>query len=280
MTGIPDFPDHLRPDEVLQIIDFMAGCDPIIVGGQSVNIWAEYYVVRDPSLETLGPFTSRDVDFFRNKQAARQLAASLESGTVLLPTPTDMGTPNAAVVLGELNGRRVVVDFMASVLGVEDESITDNFVAIEGRWNGATINLLVMHPLDCLRSRLANINTLRRFDEHSIRQAVLSLRVLEHYLGDVLAAGNFRSAQRILKDLQFVVRDQHLGRPSHRRFGAELDILDLIERFVSHPDLDQRWRELVLRRAIERLRSKAGEEDTHQDDPDVDPTSGAASARP
>ncbi len=280
MADAADFPDHLRPDEVLQIVDFMAGCDPIIVGGQSVNIWARYYAARDPSLEDLGPFTSKDVDFFRNRQAAQQLAARLESGTVLLPTPTDMGTPNAAVVLGELNGRRVVVDFMASVLGVDDDSITDNFVAIEGRWNGATINLLVMHPLDCVRSRLANINTLRRFDDHSVRQAALSLRVLEHYLGDVLAAGNFRSAQRILKDLQFVVRDQHLGRPSHRRFGAELNILDLIERFVSHPGLDQRWRELVLQRAVERLRSKAGEEHAQPDDPDVALADGSASTRP
>ncbi len=24
------FPDHLRRDEVLQVLDFMAGCDPII----------------------------------------------------------------------------------------------------------------------------------------------------------------------------------------------------------------------------------------------------------
>lgn len=191
-----------------------------------------------------------------------------------------MGTPDAAVVLGELNGRRVVVVFMASVLGVDDESITDNFVAIEGRWNGATINLLVMHPLDCLRSRLANINTLRRFDDHSVRQAALTLRVLEQYLGDVLAAGNFRSAQRIFRELQFVVRDQHLARPSHRGFGAELNILGLMERFVSHPDLDRRWRELVLQRAVDHLRSKAGEEQAQPDDPDVAPADRSASTRP
>lgn len=93
MPDIPDFPDNLRPDEVLQIVDLMAGCDPIIVGGQSVNIWARYCAARDSSLEDLGPFTSWDVDFFRNRQAAQQLAARLESGTVLLRPPPTWARP-------------------------------------------------------------------------------------------------------------------------------------------------------------------------------------------
>jgi hypothetical protein len=35
-----------------------------------------------------------------------------------------------------------------------------------------------MHPLDCVRSRLSNINVLARTDDHSERQAVASLMIL------------------------------------------------------------------------------------------------------
>lgn len=248
----------------------MAGCDPIIVGGQSVNIWAEYYSDRDRELFDIGPFTSDDVDFFRNREAARQLAARLDNGTILLPTASDFGTPNSAVVLGELNGRHIAVDFMASVLGVDDESIMDNFVMIEGSFGASTIKLLVMHPLDCVRSRLTNINVLHRYDRHSIVQGIASVRILENYLEDLLGENNFRAAQRILKDLQFVVRDQHIGRPSHERFGEDLDLLPLMDRFCDHPGLDSRWREHVLKRSIGRLRRKAGEEVASSD-----PTSGS-----
>ena len=249
-------PDHLRADEVLQIVDFIADCDPVIVGGQSVNIWAEFYAGRDPSLAEAGPFTSKDVDFFRNRAAAERLASSLEDGRILLPTLAEMGTPNAAVVVGSLNGRRLRIDFMASVLGVDDDAINDDFVAIEGTHDGRTISLLVMHPLDCLRSRLANVNILRRTDDQSIRQAFASVRVLGHYIDDLLAEKNTKSAQRVLKDLQFVIRDHHLGKTSHREFDADLDVVEIMERYVGNDRLDERWRDLILAPALGRLAAK------------------------
>lgn len=251
------FPDHLRPDEVLQIIDFMAGCDPIVVGGQSVNIWAELYAARNLSLGELGPFTSKDVDFFRNKAAAEALADRLEDGTIFLPTLADMATPSAAVVVGNLNGRRLQVDFMSTVLGVDDDAILKNFVAIEGSIGDKVVSLFLMHPLDCVRSRLANVNTLRRHDDHSLRQAAASLSVLDAFIQDLLDAGNAKASQRVLRDLQFVVRDLHLGKASHLAFGDRLDPLALMGRYLEEQRLDERWRSLALRRAVERLRRRS-----------------------
>ena len=69
--------NHLSPGEVLKIIDFMDGSNPIVVGGQSINIWAQHYSQVDPDLAKLGTLTSKDVDFFNNKTAVAKLAASL-----------------------------------------------------------------------------------------------------------------------------------------------------------------------------------------------------------
>jgi hypothetical protein len=35
----------------------------VLIGGQALNFWAEKYGSRAPSLETFGPYTSKDIDF-------------------------------------------------------------------------------------------------------------------------------------------------------------------------------------------------------------------------
>jgi hypothetical protein len=169
--------DHLSEDEVLQIVSFIADSSPIIVGGQSINIWARHYSDSDPALAQMQPLTSKDVDFYASKTVAEQLASHLTDSKVLLPTIGDT-TPNAAVVIGKLGNRKIAVDFLATILGVSNDSITDNYVAIKGTMpgSGKPITLYLMHPLDCLKSRLSNINILNRFDEHALTQATASLK--------------------------------------------------------------------------------------------------------
>ena len=48
--------------EVLKIRD-AAGQPYLLIGGQAVNYWAERYLVTEPQLEPLQPFTSEDIDF-------------------------------------------------------------------------------------------------------------------------------------------------------------------------------------------------------------------------
>lgn len=59
-----------------------------------------------------------------------------------------------------LENREIEVDFMTSVLGVEESSITTKYVTLGGvnTVTGNTFRILLLHPLDCLRSRFANIN--------------------------------------------------------------------------------------------------------------------------
>ena len=76
----------------------------------------------------------------------------------------DDHTPNAAVIVGTIGERTIKVDFMHSILGVDHRSIENNFITLSGKHQttGKEIDILVLHPLDCLSSRLSNINDLRR----------------------------------------------------------------------------------------------------------------------
>jgi hypothetical protein len=48
----------------------------MIAGGQAVNIWAALYQGVDDELDGLGALTSKDLDFYHNREAERVLAAS------------------------------------------------------------------------------------------------------------------------------------------------------------------------------------------------------------
>ena len=62
----------LSRDEVMAILDRMEGADPILVGGQSVNVWAQHYNGRHLTLQDTSRFVSKDVDVFDNMPAARK----------------------------------------------------------------------------------------------------------------------------------------------------------------------------------------------------------------
>ena len=54
-----------------------------IVGGQALNLWAERYS-EVPELAAYGPYTSKDIDYFGRREAARKLADAL-GGTLRIP---------------------------------------------------------------------------------------------------------------------------------------------------------------------------------------------------
>ena len=247
-------PPHLTEAEILRILAAVEEFDPIVVGGQAVNLWVQYYRAKRPGfLESQGAFTSKDLDFYRSAQAAEALAEAL-GGQVLVPGP-DEATASAALVVGVLNGRTIQIDFMASVLGVAGRRVLDNQVMIDARapLSNRPVRVMLLHPLDCLRSRLANINILHRDDAQSVRQAAASIRIVENFLDDLLHDPLRRKhVQAALLDLSYAIRDLHAGKPSHLRHTLLPE--SILDAFQEDARLDQRWRSYVLRPCRRRVR--------------------------
>jgi hypothetical protein len=250
---------HLTPDEVQTLLGFVQEFQPIIVGGQAINIWAELYHGADEELDALGELTSKDLDFYHNRDAEHALAKSLEDGLLQIPKGDDH-TPNAAVVTGKLGDRDIVVDFLAQIKGVEDSSLLKNSITFADAEKPESISITLMHPLDCVRSRLSNINMLGRRSEHSVRQAVASIIILDcfinHQLGDGGDKDGSRRAFDALCDLEAVIQNKHIGKATELEFGDQLDPTAILWKYRHDARLDQRIRDHQVQGIIDRLDRK------------------------
>ena len=82
------------------------------------------------------------------------------------------------------------------------------------------------------------------------------MRIFGHFVDDMLAAGRTRYAQRLLHDLEFVVRDQHVAKNSDVRHGQSIDILQIYGRFMEDARLNERWRRMILAPSLARSQRK------------------------
>lgn len=249
--------DHLSEEEVAQVLALVHESDAVVVGGQSLAIWSRHYSSKNPEIQATYSMTSEDVDFFASREAAKAFAAKLGNAKIYIPQMDD-NTPNAAVVVGLIGEREIRVDFMHSILGVDPKSIANNFITLSGSRSdtGEEIEILLLHPLDCLRSRLSNINDLKRRDLHSLSSAKAAMLVLAAFIDNLLEEVEWiKQAQSCLKDLHFVIRDMCLGKIANTEF--QIDPTWILKKFVADERLDHRWRSFQLESSIKRLEVKA-----------------------
>lgn len=230
---------------------------PIIVGGQAISLWSHLYEGADSELDGL-EVTSKDLDFYHNKDAEIALAESLEEGKLKVPTGDDH-TPCAAVVTGKLGNRTVVVDFLSQVKGVTDESLLKNSITYGDPEDPEGLFITLMHPVDCVRSRLSNINILRRHDAHSVKQAIASIRILDCFVEDQLSQNSDlgrRNALDALRALEKIIEKQHIGRTTDTVFGLALRPDRILEKYVNDTRLDERVRLRLIFPSMERLKKR------------------------
>lgn len=157
--GPHDFPELLKAFDPL-LDDHNAA----IVGGQALNIWATHYYDQAPEeLARSAPYTSKDIDYYGNRNAAEALANALQ-GDVDFPSPDDH-TPNTAVAIVDLNGRRREIDFLGDLAGVPERVMSGNLATVDRTWpvdDDADARVRLLHPLPILMSRAGNIVMPRR----------------------------------------------------------------------------------------------------------------------
>jgi hypothetical protein len=187
---VSEQPPHLSADEVARVLELVRDADAVVVGGQSMAIWARHYSDYNSEIAKIYTMSSEDVDFYGSRKAAENFAAKLGNAKILIPDLDDHG-PNSAQVIGLIGNREIRVDFLHSILGVDATSIKNNVITLTGERsdNGETLAIAVLHPLDCYRSRLSNINDLKRTNVHSISS------VFEKYLTDERLDSRWRSFQ-------------------------------------------------------------------------------------
>jgi hypothetical protein len=69
--------DHLTAQEVEIILQYIEQVDAILVGGQSLAIWARLFLSSAPQIARVYSISSEDVDVYANSAAAKAFAAKL-----------------------------------------------------------------------------------------------------------------------------------------------------------------------------------------------------------
>lgn len=251
MADIP--PQHLSSAELEKLLTYIETAKAIVVGGQALALWCRFYLDRNPKIATYYSLTSEDLDVYGSAEDAKTLAQHLLDAEVLIPDGWD-NTANAAVVLGRIGDRQIRIDFLRSVLGVDHKSLTDHYVTLTKDSPAGALHIHLMHPLDCLRSRLSNLNDLHRHGVHAVSSAKAAMMVVELFIDELLKAGDFRNAQASLISLAFIGRDRCLSKSADLKFS--INPIEILQKFRVDARLDHRWRSNQLASLLEKLRTK------------------------
>lgn len=231
----------LTEEEIDQILRSCAG-RALLVGGQSLAFWAQYYQVKP--LGVLSVNVTSDADFVGTAQVARDLSQSLKPlGWRYWQPSVDDATTQTAKLSKRIEGQGIKqVDFLGSIVGLKTEGIQRRAVVLNLA-NG--IRVRVLHPLDVLESRLKNLAQLpSKRDSQGIAQAHLAIDVMRCFLEQLLSE---ESPRRLLDAIERVVRmaqEKSLEGVFH---DYEINLLDAVpaDRVSSEEFRTHRWPQIL-----------------------------------
>jgi hypothetical protein len=156
----------------------------ILVGGQSLTFWVDFYKIPVPKSNT--PYLTQDADVLATKHDARIFATELH-GTLNIPKPDDH-TPNTAIVTYKTpDGRTLFVDFMGTLIGLTNEEIRKTAVEFEHPEYGF---IRILHPTLVLKSRIVNLHRLQsKRDTNGLVQARLAVLVAKAFFENYVSLG-------------------------------------------------------------------------------------------
>lgn len=225
--------NRLSPEDVKPLLERIDGIDSVtIVGGQAVNFWAIRYMTVNEQIFQYQPFTSRDLDFSGDRNAAKACAKAWK-GKCFLPDLSD-STPNSGKVIAKINEKNIEVDFLEYTPPVTSSEIKKFRATFSEKINGRDVRFHVMHPLHCLQTRLWNVyGPLKRKDRLSMNQLRVSICVLHSFIQDIVIYHDDKRGGLEIIERLFKMAEKKEGLSAFS--DDSIDILDAIPRKISLP---------------------------------------------
>lgn len=249
-------PPPLTYEQTTRVLKRLADLEHeiVLVGGQAVNFWANYYESKVPELSANAPYTSKDIDFFGPHAAVTECAKRL-GGKARVATIDDMGTPNTGIVLfvdDDKHERQI--DFLGEVAGVERTHETSIRAFVLDDEGNSVAAFRVMHPLLSLRSRAYNVAFLDGYQtEHAKNQLRAAIVCAREFTREMLAIDP-HTAQRFNQEI-VKIASYKAGPIVYVRYG-----IDVLEALIDEPGFPERFYSYYLPHArdwVRRQREKA-----------------------
>jgi hypothetical protein len=230
----------LTPEEA----DTILAAEPagILVVGQALAFWATSFSI--PLSGELAEGVTADIDFLGSREDARRLAAKLH-GTALIPSADD-ATPNSGKVIVRdfgATGRSLEIDYLSMLAGLDEKAVVRRAIPVQT----ATSRLRVLHPFDCLASRVCNLHLLpAKRNAHGLAQARLALQVMTSFFLAQLRAGQEKALYKVIEHLAALASSRS-GRFVQRHHDLDLMACVPIEHFTGQAFRMKRWPQLLAR---------------------------------
>lgn len=171
--------EAVTPPEVIERLLAIAGEELVLVGGQALAFWVQRYgVPTAPQLASI----SADMDFLTDpadRNAVKRLAEGLH-GSPIFPPERALTALVGQAIRPVSDEEYLNVDVIFKVIGLTKREVESRAIRIE-RTGAAPFR--VMHPLDVLRSRTANLHKLReKQNEKGAMQLVLAVSAVREFL--------------------------------------------------------------------------------------------------
>lgn len=201
----------------------------MLVGGQALAVWVDYFGIATAWASADDALITRDVDFLGDRALAQAVAKAVPARTIFPPRRA-LTALVAQVEILRPDNTYLNVDVIAKVVGLDAAAIRRRAVEIEFAQPGEKVYFAVMHPVDVLSSRLANLVRLRgKQSPAGVRQLQLAIRVVRQFIERVAGEDEASSGQlRALKAIEAVARlaASNAGRKARKLYG--IDFLDAI----------------------------------------------------
>lgn len=171
----------------------------VLVGGQAVNFWADYYSSRVLALAQ-EYFTSKDIDFCGDRTAVRLCAERL--GGQFRLAGMDDHTPNTGIVTFiDEHGIKRIIDFIDQPYGLRAGDVRKTALPIEvldEDGNPTGVGFKVMHPVWCMMSRVCNTMGLPGYaTSHALKQLRASVLCAREFLLDLVEGEEYRAVIKL-----------------------------------------------------------------------------------
>lgn len=237
--------------------------DLILIGGQALATWVDVFGMPVPSALEGG--VTRDMDFYGTRKAAEEHYRLLSDRglkvQLIFPAQGDV-TPNCAKIVVRSDATMDVtdeIDYLGTMCGfhtVDEDRLRTRAIPIQFESNLA--HVLVMHPVDCLKSRIHNLASLpAKRTPKGIAQALLSIDVMKQFLKQALR--DHASTRQIVYPVVEAIIRLGLSRDATRVFHEfGIDPLTSIEPDTLPPIFAQRWEQVIRYAARRRFGRKNG----------------------
>jgi hypothetical protein len=213
---------NLTPEDLGQLFSLLPlnELDLVVVGGQAVNLWAYQYQQQAPQLQEYQPFASEDLDFYGGRVEAA-VCHQVLGGQLFLNRDFDP-SPNAGVLLLDYQDKKLRIDFLASVYGLNDAEIAATSLTFLGKAPLAGVQLKVLHPLLCLEGKLRCLRGLPQGGRQDLKHVRMSLLCLQAFLHGQIEQTTARFGLKLIERMMTDAQKED-GLSAWYHYGLEIE---------------------------------------------------------